>query len=68
MDNHTFTTMVIRMDAVLTNLDKEVTLLRQEVASLQKRQNYWSGAVAAIGVCSSAIGAAAATVFQWLHQ
>lgn len=66
MDNQTFFTMVGRMDGTLIQLDKNVTILTAEVKRLQKRQNYWSGALAAVGILCSGIGAAAALVCQWL--
>jgi hypothetical protein len=68
MNNETFITTVVRMDAVLTRLEATVSKLEAKVDTLQTKQHYWSGAITAVGVVASAIGATAALVFQWLRH
>lgn len=68
MDNGKFFETVVRMDTTLEHLVPAVQELTKEVRSLQQKQNYWSGAIAAVGVGSSVAGAFVALVFQWLTK
>ncbi|MGL5935033.1 MAG: hypothetical protein ACRCZI_05365 [Cetobacterium sp.] len=66
MDTATFLTLVTRLDVTLGQLEKTVAKLTEEVETLKTKQTYWSGAVTAIGVMCSGIGAIAALGFQWI--
>ncbi|MGL5935861.1 MAG: hypothetical protein ACRCZI_09590 [Cetobacterium sp.] len=65
MDNQRFFETVIRLDTSTQELVPAVKELVKRVEALERKQHYWSGALAAVGVLCSGIGGAAALVFEW---
>ena len=67
MDNQ-FIALVTRLDVTLTRLTETVDKLETQVSALQRKQDYWSGALFAVGALCSAIGAMTGLVVQWLFK
>jgi hypothetical protein len=63
-----FITIITRLDVTMTRLIETVDKLETQVTALQRKQDYWSGAVFAVGALCSVIGAATGLVVQWLFK
>ena len=57
-----------KLIATVEQLSTAVVKLTDVVEKLNASQNYFSGALAGIGVLSAAIGGAVATALQWFHK
>ena len=67
MDHHdTLIAAVARMEAVVEHLDTTVGKLSVTVADLQRKQDYWSGALYTVGLVCTMLGVLAAAGVQWI--